>query len=163
MDPEIDFWTYLSSLPDTSDIADTSDNDVNELAVDEYNHRIKDTNKELEFVKVLKSMSQAACVLRFYMTFSAKDLADGGNINTYQAVVLMGVGSEMSVLSFRLKPPDSHGKEWFWEEDDLCNGVKVHVMTFEVGKVLEDAKWQAHVYCVKVGKNSVIESVWVIF
>ncbi|KAI8025886.1 hypothetical protein LOK49_LG02G00131 [Camellia lanceoleosa] len=99
-----------------------------QLAVDEYNRRIKDTNKELEFVKVLKAMSQAACVLRFYMTFSAKDLADGGNIKTYQAVVLMGVGSKMSVLSFRLKPPedeqgsDSHGKEWFWKEDDLCNG-----------------------------------------
>ncbi|XP_028068635.1 uncharacterized protein LOC114271222 isoform X2 [Camellia sinensis] len=99
-----------------------------QLAVDEYNRRFKDTNKELEFVKVLKAMSQAACVLRFYMTFSAKDLADGGNIKTYQAVVLLGVGSKMSVLSFRLKPPadeqgsDSHGKEWFWKEDNLCNG-----------------------------------------
>ncbi|CAL5382261.1 unnamed protein product [Camellia sinensis] len=77
-----------------------------QLAVDEYNRRFKDANKELEFVKVLKAMSQAACVLRFYMTFSAKDLADGGNIKTYQAVVLMGVGSKMSVLSFRLKPPE---------------------------------------------------------
>ncbi|GMP34363.1 hypothetical protein CsSME_00007264 [Camellia sinensis var. sinensis] len=37
-------------------------------------------------------------------------------------------------------------------------GAKVHVMTFEVGKVLEDAKWQAPVYCFEAGKNSVIES-----
>ncbi|CAL5429960.1 unnamed protein product [Camellia sinensis] len=72
----------------------------------EWYSQLADTNKELEFVKVLKAMSQAACVLRFYMTFSAKDLADGGNIKTYQAVGLMGVGSKMSVLSFRLKPPE---------------------------------------------------------
>ncbi|KAL7233024.1 hypothetical protein ACSBR1_016800 [Camellia fascicularis] len=107
-----------------------------QLSVDEYNRRINDTNKELEFVKVLKAMSQVACVLRFYMTFSAKDLADGGNIKTYQAVVLMGVGAEMSMLSFRLKPPedeqegsDSHGKEWFWEEDDLCDVEVLYCMS----------------------------------
>ncbi|KAL6952960.1 hypothetical protein U1Q18_041989, partial [Sarracenia purpurea var. burkii] len=36
-----------------------------------------------------------------------------------------------------------------------------HVMTFEVGKVLEDAKWQAPVYCFKEAedeKGSQIES-----
>jgi len=26
-------------------------------------------------------------------------------------------------------------------------GREAHVMTFEVGDALEDAKWQAHVYC----------------
>uniref|UniRef100_B9GZ11 Uncharacterized protein n=1 Tax=Populus trichocarpa TaxID=3694 RepID=B9GZ11_POPTR len=26
-------------------------------------------------------------------------------------------------------------------------GREAHVMTFEVGAALEDAKWQAHVYC----------------
>ncbi|KAL7171945.1 hypothetical protein ACSBR2_031605 [Camellia fascicularis] len=144
MDPEIDFRTYLSSLPDTSDTSHDDDNeafrgfdvanipgvnefhqilpmDINQdtknyewysqLAVDEYNRRIKDANRELEFVKVLKAMAQGANAIRFYMTFNLKDLAGGGNIKRYQAVVLMGVGCEMSMLSFRLKAPeDEQGK-----------------------------------------------------
>ncbi|THG12316.1 hypothetical protein TEA_001503 [Camellia sinensis var. sinensis] len=77
-----------------------------QLAVDEYNRRIKDANRELEFVKVLKAMAQGANAIRFYMTVNSKDLAGGGNIKTYQAVVLMGVGCEMSMLSFRLKAPE---------------------------------------------------------
>lgn len=31
--------------------------------------------------------------------------------------------------------------------EKLCAGRTAHVMTFEVGAVLEDAKWQAPVYC----------------
>ncbi|KAA8540605.1 hypothetical protein F0562_024476 [Nyssa sinensis] len=42
-------------------------------------------------------------------------------------------------------------------------GYTAHVMTFEVGKVLEDAQWQAPVYCFKEAKEenitSVVESV----
>ncbi|CAL5323247.1 unnamed protein product [Camellia sinensis] len=123
-----------------------------------YNTKHFDTNKELEFVKVLKAMSQAACVLRFYMTFSAKDLADGGNIKTYQAVVLMGVGSKMSVLSFRLKPPEDEQDAYYLavpfpiekapirEITTLNGGVKisellnypVRGLVFEGGNTLED-------------------------
>lgn len=33
-----------------------------------------------------------------------------------------------------------------WE---FFNGMTTHVMTFEVGKVLEDPNWQAPVYCFK--------------
>ncbi|KAI7983953.1 Pyrophosphate-energized membrane proton pump 2 [Camellia lanceoleosa] len=78
-----------------------------QLAVDEYNRRIKDANREFEFVKVLKAMAQGANAIRFYMTFNSKDLADEGNIKTYQVVVLMGVGCKMSMSSFRLKAPEN--------------------------------------------------------
>ncbi|KAH7859323.1 hypothetical protein Vadar_034612 [Vaccinium darrowii] len=46
----------------------------------------------------------------------------------------------------------------FWE---FYTGFSGHVMTFEVGKVLEDANWQAPVYCFKEadkGESSLIES-----
>ncbi|KAI8027124.1 UDP-glycosyltransferase 85A2 [Camellia lanceoleosa] len=69
---------------------------------------------------------------------------------------LVSLKASEALMGEEVQPPP---KEWFWEEDDLCDGVKVHVMTFEIGKVLEDAKWQAHVYCVKAGKNSIIESI----
>lgn len=41
-------------------------------------------------------------------------------------------------------------------------GMTAHVMTFEVGAVLEDAKWQAPVYCFKEAeeeKSLLLESV----
>ncbi|KAG2685006.1 hypothetical protein I3760_10G104100 [Carya illinoinensis] len=75
-----------------------------QLAIDEYNRRFKDDNAELEFVKILKAMGQAARGIRYYITFMAKDLGDGGEIKTYQAVVLDGLDSE-TADSFRLKPP----------------------------------------------------------
>ncbi|KAG6639515.1 hypothetical protein I3843_10G100900 [Carya illinoinensis] len=96
-----------------------------QLAIDEYNRRFKDDNAELEFVKVLKAMGQAARGIRYYITFMAKDLGDGGEIRTYQAVVLDGLDSE-TADSFRLKPPEderdsgSHGRQWFWKKN-LCN------------------------------------------
>ncbi|KAE9454724.1 hypothetical protein C3L33_13360, partial [Rhododendron williamsianum] len=77
-----------------------------QLAVDEYRRRFKDENRELEFVKVLKVMSQVANVVRFYITFEAKDLVDGDKIKIYQAVVLLEVGTKITVKSFRLKPPE---------------------------------------------------------
>ncbi|KAG7960041.1 hypothetical protein I3843_10G101500 [Carya illinoinensis] len=97
-----------------------------QLAIDEYNRRFKDANAELEFVKVLKVMGQAANGIRYYITFMARDLGDGGEIKTYQAVVLDGIDSE-TAKSFRLKPPEderdsgSHERQWFWE-NHLCNG-----------------------------------------
>ncbi|KAG5520632.1 hypothetical protein RHGRI_033272 [Rhododendron griersonianum] len=120
-----------------------------QLAVDEYRSRFKsvdalvlyqfmisvllckekteDEKRELEFVKVLKVMSQVVQCVRFYITFEAKDLADGDKIKIYQAVVLLEVGTKITVSSFRLKPPEdgqgtgNHGKEWFWETH-LCHG-----------------------------------------
>lgn len=40
-------------------------------------------------------------------------------------------------------------------------GMTAHVMTFEVGAVLEDPKWQAPVYCFKESEkeNAVFKSV----
>ncbi|XP_041027372.1 uncharacterized protein LOC121267535 isoform X5 [Juglans microcarpa x Juglans regia] len=96
-----------------------------QLAIDEYNRRFKDANAELEFVKVLKAMGQASRGIRYYITFNAKDLGDGGEIKTYQAVVLDGIDSE-TAKSFRLKPPEDErdsgnpGRQWFWE-NHLCN------------------------------------------
>ncbi|KAG5520635.1 hypothetical protein RHGRI_033272 [Rhododendron griersonianum] len=104
-----------------------------QLAVDEYRSRFKsvdalvlyqfmisvllckekteDEKRELEFVKVLKVMSQVVQCVRFYITFEAKDLADGDKIKIYQAVVLLEVGTKITVSSFRLKPPeDGQGK-----------------------------------------------------
>ncbi|KAF7124175.1 hypothetical protein RHSIM_Rhsim12G0026200 [Rhododendron simsii] len=77
-----------------------------QLAVDEYRLRFKDEKRELEFVKVLKVMSQVFTGVRFYITFEAKDLADGDKIKIYQAVVSLGVGNKITVKSFRLKPPE---------------------------------------------------------
>ncbi|XAR50405.1 hypothetical protein NMG60_11004721 [Bertholletia excelsa] len=39
------------------------------------------------------------------------------------------------------------------------SGYSAHVMTFEVGKVLEDANWQAPVYCFNEENSSLIKSV----
>ncbi|KAI8526854.1 hypothetical protein RHMOL_Rhmol12G0029400 [Rhododendron molle] len=89
--------------------------------------KTEDEKRELEFVKVLKVMSQVVKGVRFYITFEAKDLADGDKIKIYQAVVSLGVGNEITVKSFRLKPPEdgqgagNHGKEWFWVTH-LCHG-----------------------------------------
>ena len=60
---------------------------------------------KLEFVKALKAMTAVVAGVLFYITFDAKDLADGGSIKTYQSEVFSGI-VETSVLSFRLKPPD---------------------------------------------------------
>lgn len=35
-----------------------------------------------------------------------------------------------------------------------CAGREAHVMTFEVGAALEDAKWQAPVYCFDKGNDN---------
>ncbi|KAG5520630.1 hypothetical protein RHGRI_033270 [Rhododendron griersonianum] len=76
-----------------------------------YKEKTEDEKRELEFVKVLKVMSQVVNGVRFYITFEAKDLADGDKIKIYQAVVLLGVGNKITVKSFRLKPPeDGQGK-----------------------------------------------------
>ncbi|KAG6692262.1 hypothetical protein I3842_10G106200 [Carya illinoinensis] len=81
-----------------------------QLAIDEYNRRFKDANAELEFVKVLKVIDQATNGVRYYITFIAKDLGDGGEIKTYQAVVLDGIDSDAAKI-FRLKSPeDERGK-----------------------------------------------------
>ncbi|KAF7134685.1 hypothetical protein RHSIM_Rhsim08G0121300 [Rhododendron simsii] len=80
-----------------------------------------DANSELEFVKVLMALSQPCAVIMLYLTFEFKDLADGGTIKIYQAVVWWTV-DDVKVLSFRLKPPEdeqegsgNHGNEWFWK------------------------------------------------
>ncbi|GMQ09462.1 hypothetical protein CsSME_00052834 [Camellia sinensis var. sinensis] len=59
--------------------------------------------------------------------------------------------------------------EFVWYYEDVAtkrpvfwvfySGYSAHVMTFEVGRVLEDAKWQAPVYCFNEDKSSLIESV----
>lgn len=36
----------------------------------------------------------------------------------------------------------------------MVAGRTIHVMTFEVGAVLEDSKWQAPVYCFGEGNES---------
>ncbi|KAB1221509.1 hypothetical protein CJ030_MR2G027148 [Morella rubra] len=76
-----------------------------QIAIDEYNRRFEKTKGKLEFVKVLKVMCVVVAGFIFYITFDAKDLADGGTIKTYQSEVFRGI-VETSVLSFRLKPPD---------------------------------------------------------
>ncbi|KAF5471240.1 hypothetical protein F2P56_011691, partial [Juglans regia] len=92
-----------------------------QLAIDEYNRRFAETNAKLELVKVSKVMAHLYDNIRYYITFEARDLADGGKTKTYQAVVRDAI-PEISVLSFRLKPAEyeqvgsgNHGKEWIWE------------------------------------------------
>ncbi|KAB1221506.1 hypothetical protein CJ030_MR2G027145 [Morella rubra] len=76
-----------------------------QLAIDEYNRRFEKKKGKLEFVKVLKAMCGVVAGFILYITFDAKDLADGGTIKTYQSEVFSGI-VETSVLSFRLKPPE---------------------------------------------------------
>jgi hypothetical protein len=40
----------------------------------------------LEFVKVVKAMTQLRDIRRYYVTFEAKDLADGGKTKTYRTI-----------------------------------------------------------------------------
>jgi hypothetical protein len=39
-------------------------------------------------VKVLKAMGQACDLIRYYITFEAKDVADGGQIKTYKTLLV---------------------------------------------------------------------------
>ncbi|KAF7134418.1 hypothetical protein RHSIM_Rhsim08G0120900 [Rhododendron simsii] len=72
---------------------------------------VQDANSELEFVKVLMALSRFCAFIMLYLTFEAKDLADGGTIKIYQAVVWW-TACDVKVLSFRLKPPeDEQGVE----------------------------------------------------
>ncbi|KAE9465072.1 hypothetical protein C3L33_03014, partial [Rhododendron williamsianum] len=66
-----------------------------QVAVEEYNRRFK----------VLMALSHPCNLIVLYLTFEAKDLADGGTIKIYQAVVWWTVG-DVKVESFRLKPPE---------------------------------------------------------
>ncbi|KAB1227504.1 Cysteine proteinase inhibitor [Morella rubra] len=61
-----------------------------QLAIDEYNRRFEKKKGKLEFVKVLKAMCGVVAGVIFYITFDAKDLADGGMIKTYQSEVFRG-------------------------------------------------------------------------
>lgn len=46
---------------------------------------------------------------------------------------------------------------WFLTFFRLCYaGRQAHVMTFDVGAVLEDAKWQAPVYCFDKENKSLV-------
>jgi cystatin-related protein len=60
-------------------------------------------NPQLEFVKLLKATYTACDMLRFLITFEAKDIAAGGQTKTYQAVVRRTYNrhGDVSVLSFR--------------------------------------------------------------
>lgn len=40
----------------------------------------------------------------------------------------------------------------------MCTGRQAHVMTFEVGAALEDAKWQAPVYCFDKKEKSLVDA-----
>ncbi|XP_062156155.1 uncharacterized protein LOC133863991 [Alnus glutinosa] len=95
-------------------------------------HAIKAYNKwictwnistpRLKFGRVLKAMRQYCDLLRYYITFEAEELADGGQTKTYQAVVrsLLPIDVNISVLSFRecerVKGSGYHGKEWAWKD-----------------------------------------------
>ena len=47
-------------------------------------------------------MGQACDVIRYYITFVAKEVAAGGQTKTYQAVVRRGIeDDDIAVLSFR--------------------------------------------------------------
>ncbi|KAB1221528.1 hypothetical protein CJ030_MR2G000247 [Morella rubra] len=89
-------------------------------------HVLKSDKKKgkLEFVKALKAMTAVVAGVLFYITFDAKDLADGGSIKTYQSEVFSGI-VETSVLSFRLKPPDFEQANSLDRWKDLCNYVKL--------------------------------------
>ncbi|KAG2683590.1 hypothetical protein I3843_10G038700 [Carya illinoinensis] len=69
-----------------------------QLAIDKYHRRFEDTSAKLELVKVLKTMSIVLDIVRYFITFEAKDLADGGKIKTYQAVVRLDVFGGVGVV-----------------------------------------------------------------
>ncbi|KAG5564034.1 hypothetical protein RHGRI_000268 [Rhododendron griersonianum] len=75
-----------------------------QLAINKYNSTFKE-QLGLEFVKVLFVTGRISCFMTFYITFEAKDLADGGMVKTYQTEVLMGLREGVwNVRAMRLKP-----------------------------------------------------------
>ncbi|KAG5564049.1 hypothetical protein RHGRI_000275 [Rhododendron griersonianum] len=75
-----------------------------QLAINKYNSIFKE-QLGLEFVKVLFVTGRISCFMTFYITFEAKDLADGGMVKTYQTEVLMGLREGVwNVRAMRLKP-----------------------------------------------------------
>ncbi|KAB1223438.1 hypothetical protein CJ030_MR2G012435 [Morella rubra] len=94
--------------------------DMARLAIQEYNHRFEELNADMELVKVLKGMCKLQDLVRYFITFEARDLTTGGNTKIYQAVLRSDQYDGMEVLSFRLKPPENEQglcieKEWLWE------------------------------------------------
>jgi cystatin-related protein len=94
------------------------------LAIDEYHRRCKNQNEnpQLEFVKLLKATYTACDMLRFLITFEAKDIAAGGQTKTYQTVVRRTYNrhGDVSVLSFRECEQEQgsggiRAEDWLWE------------------------------------------------
>ncbi|KAG5563996.1 hypothetical protein RHGRI_000239 [Rhododendron griersonianum] len=76
-----------------------------QLAVDKFN----------SLFKVLTVTAQPSCMLTFYITFEAKDLADEAKVKTYQTEVLMGIPlGTWKVKVMRPKPS--------LDEQDACWG-----------------------------------------
>ncbi|XP_059435634.1 uncharacterized protein LOC132168640 isoform X2 [Corylus avellana] len=93
-----------------------------QLAIDEYLRRLKNENSQLEFVKLLTARYKVSDIVRYYITFEAKDIAAGGQTKTYQAVVRIPFkwDGDVSVLCFRECEQEQgsgniRGKEWCWE------------------------------------------------
>ncbi|KAI8570379.1 hypothetical protein RHMOL_Rhmol01G0029400 [Rhododendron molle] len=82
-----------------------------QLAIDKYSSTFKE-QLGLEFVKVLFVTGRISYFMTFYITFEAKDLADGGMVKTYQTEVLLGLREGVwNVRAMRLKPGlDEQGK-----------------------------------------------------
>ncbi|XP_059435629.1 uncharacterized protein LOC132168636 [Corylus avellana] len=93
-----------------------------QLAIDEYHRRLKNENPQLEFVELLTARFKISDIVRYYITFEAKDIAAGGQTKTYQAVVRIPFkwDGDVSVLCFRECEQEQgsgkiRGKEWCWE------------------------------------------------
>jgi cystatin-related protein len=70
---------------------------------DYINFCVQNENTQLEFVKLLKATYTVCNMIRFLITFEAKDIAAGGQTKTYQTVVrgTFNWDGDVSVLSFR--------------------------------------------------------------
>nr|WAU86890.1 birch protein [Betula platyphylla] len=86
--PDINCCGFITPVDLSYEIMHSTCEKFSRLAIEEYLRRnYKRHPPVLEFVKVLKAMSQTCDLRRFYITFEAKDVADEGKHKTYEALV----------------------------------------------------------------------------
>ncbi|KAF7124514.1 hypothetical protein RHSIM_Rhsim12G0181400 [Rhododendron simsii] len=114
-------------------------------------------NNGTSYIYTLDS-DQKCRVLHFEVGILRPDWLDGANYlgQKYMDGFLCNVWEKVDFIWYY---EDVETKRpVFWE---FYTGFSGHVMTFEVGNVLEDAKWQAPLYCFQEAqeeKSSLIES-----
>ncbi|XAR50406.1 hypothetical protein NMG60_11004722 [Bertholletia excelsa] len=111
-------------------------------------------NNGTSFIYTLDSNRECQ-VLRFEVGLLRPDWLDGANYlgQKYIDGFLCNVWEKVDFIWYYEDVATLRPVYWVF-----YTGYSAHVMTFEVGRVLEDAKWQAPAYCFSDDNSSMVKS-----